>query len=201
MCCCFSPPVPGNAPSVVAVPDANRVQDIVVLAENVAITRSHPDYYALELGSAVLGGSFYSTRLSIDLRKNAGLVYSVGSDINAGRTRANYFIQYASDPENVLKASAIAVRELKQMQDSPVTEEELARVKALLLRQIPLGESSIGSIARGLAGRWELDLPLDEPTLAAQRYIALGPAEIQAAFKKWIRPDDLVRVSQGPTPQ
>jgi zinc protease len=34
--------------------------------------RSHPDYYALQLGSAVLGGSFYSTRLSIDLRKNAG---------------------------------------------------------------------------------------------------------------------------------
>jgi zinc protease len=149
----------------------------------------------------VLGGSFYSTRLSIDLRKNAGLVYSVGSDINAGKTRANYFIQYASDPENVSKASAIAVRELKQMQEAPVSEDELARVKALLLRQIPLGESSIGSIARGLAGRWELDLPLDEPTLAAQRYIALGPAEIQAAFKKWIRPDDLVRVSQGPSPQ
>jgi len=195
------PPVASNAAGVVAVPDANRVQDTVVLAENVGVTRSHPDYYALELGSAVLGGSFYSTRLSIDLRKNAGLVYSVGSDINAGRTRANYFIQYASDPENVSKASAIAVRELKQMQDAPVSEDELVRVKALLLRQIPLGESSIGGIARGLAGRWELDLPLDEPTLAAQRYIALGPAEIQAAFKKWIRPDDLVRVSQGPAPQ
>jgi zinc protease len=195
------PPVATNAPSIVAVPDASRVQDEVVLAQNVGVNRSHPDYYALELGSAVLGGSFYSTRLSIDLRKNAGLVYSVGSDISAGRTRANYFIQYASDPENVSKASAIALRELKQMQDAPVTDDELVRVKALLLRQIPLGESSIGNIARGLAGRWELDLPLDEPTLAAQRYIALGPAEIQAAFKKWIRPDDFVRVTQGPTPQ
>ena len=102
------PPVPTNAPTVVAVPDASRVQDTVILAQNIGVTRSHPDYYALELGSAVLGGSFYSTRLSIDLRKNAGLVYSVGSDISAGRTRANYFIQYASDPENVSKASAIA---------------------------------------------------------------------------------------------
>jgi zinc protease len=195
------PPVPANASGVVAVPDANRVQDTVVLAQNVGVTRSHPDYYALELGSAVLGGSFYSTRLSIDLRKNAGLVYSVGSDINAGKTRANYFVQYASDPENVSKASAIVVKELKQMQDAPVGDEELARVKALLLRQIPLGESSIDRIARGLAGRWDLDLPLDEPTMAAQRYIALGPAEIQAAFKKWIRPDALVRISQGPAPQ
>ncbi len=86
------------------------------------------------------------------------------------------------------------------MQDAPVSEDELKRVKALLLRQIPLAESSIGSIARGLAERWDLDLPLDEPIQAARRYIALGPADIQAAFRKWVRPESLVRVSQGPAP-
>jgi zinc protease len=195
------PLAPPNKPSVVAVPDESRVQDTVLLGQTVAITRSDPDYYALELGNAVLGGSFYSTRFSVDLRKNAGLVYSVGSNVNAGRTRGNYFVQFASDPENVSKASDLIVRELKRMQDEPVSTDELKRVKALMLRQIPLGESSIGRIARGLAGRWDLDLPLDEPTLAARRYIALGPVEIQAAFKKWIRPDDLVRISQGPAPR
>ena len=195
------PPVPGNKPDVVAVPDESRVQDSVVLAENIGITRSNPDYYALELGSAVLGGSFYSTRLSIDLRKNAGLVYSVGSDVNAGKTRGNYLVQYACDPGNVSKANAMVVEELKRMQDMPVGADELQRVKALMLRQIPLGEASVARIARGLAGRWDLDLPLDEPTQAAKRYIALGPADIQAAFQKWLRPGDLVRVSQGPTPQ
>ncbi len=61
------------------MPDASRVQDRVVLAQNLALTRTDPDYYALELGNAVLGGSFYSSRLSIDLRKDAGLVYSVES--------------------------------------------------------------------------------------------------------------------------
>jgi zinc protease len=195
------PVAPSNVAKTVAVPDESRVQNSVILAQTMAITRSHPDYYALELGSAVLGGSFYSTRLSIDLRKNAGLVYSVGSDVNAGRTRGNYFVQFASDPQNVSKAQQIIVQELKKMQDEPVTADELQRVKALMLRQIPLGESSVGGIARGLAGRWDLDLPLDEPTQAARRYIALGPAEIQAAFKKWLRPDDLVRISQGPDPQ
>ncbi len=195
------PAAPPNRPSVVAVPDAARVQDNVVLAQNIAVKRSDPDYYALQLGSAVLGGGFYSTRLSIDLRKNAGLVYSVGSNLNAGKTRSTYLIQYACDPQNVTKASAMIARELKTMQTAPAGMDELARVKALLLRQIPLEESSIARIARGLTQRWDLELPLDEPTLAAQRYVALGPADVQAAFKKWIRPDDLVRVSQGPTPQ
>ena len=86
------------------------------------------------------------------------------------------------------------------MQEHRCAADELLRVKALLLRQIPLSEASIDDIARGFIQRRDLDLPLDEPTLAARRYIALEPLEVQAAFRKWMRPDDLVRVSQGPTP-
>jgi zinc protease len=195
------PPVPANKAGTVAVPDASRVQDNVILAQNLALTRSDPDYYALELGSAVLGGGFYSTRLSIELRKNTGLVYSVGSTLQAGRTRGAYFIQYACDPQNVGKAANIAVQELRSMQSDAVSSDELLRVKALLLRQIPLAQASVEGIAHGLIERRELNLPLDEPALAARRYIELTPAEVQGAFQKWMRPDDLVRVTQGPAPQ
>lgn len=194
------PTVQPNRAGVIAVPDASRVQDIVILAQNLALTRSDPDYYPLQLGNAVLGGSFYSTRLSIDLRKNSGLVYSVGSSLQAGRTRGAYLIQYASDPQNVVKAANMVVGEIKSMQTAPPAADELLRVKALLLRQIPLEEASVDDIAHGLLGRVDLDLPLDEPTTAARRYIALGPSDVQAAFRKWLRPDDLVRVSEGPTP-
>jgi len=195
------PPAPPNRPGVIAVPDASRVQDVVILAENLALKRSDPDYYPLQLGNAVLGGSFYSTRLSIDLRKNSGLVYSVGSTLQAGRTRGAYLVQYASDPQNVGKAASMVVNEIKSMQNAPPTQTELVRVKALLLRQIPLGESSVDDIARSLIGRVDLDLPLDEPTTAARRYISLGPTDVQTAFRKWLRPDDMVRVSEGPPPQ
>jgi len=194
------PKVPANKPSTVSVPDASRVQDTVLLAQNLDLTRSDPDYYPLELGSAVLGGGFYSTRLSIEMRKNTGLVYSVGSSLQAGRTRGAYYIQYACDPQNVGKAANIAVQELLSMQRTPVAADELQRAKALLLRQIPLAESSVEGIAHGLMERRDLDLPLDEPTIAARRYIELTPAEVQTAFQRWIRPDDLVRVTQGPTP-
>ena len=104
-------------------------------------------------------------------------------------------------PQNVAKAANMVVGEIKSMQTAPPSQEELVRVKALLLRQIPLNESSVDDIAHGLLGRVDLNLPLDEPTNAARRYIGLGPADVQAAFKKWLRPDDLVRVSEGPTPQ
>ncbi len=195
------PVAPPNRPGVIAVPDASRVQDRVILAENLALTRTDPDYYPLELGNAVLGGSFYSTRLSRDLRKSSGLVYGVESGLEAGRTRSVYLVEYASDPGNVGKAADLVVRELSAMQDTPVGADELTRVKAYLLRQIPLSEAGVAEIARGMLGRRELGLPLDEPTIAAQRYIEEDGAAVQAAFRKWLRPGQLVRVSEGPPPE
>ena len=195
------PPVPANLAGIREVPDSSRVQDSVTLAETLGLTRSHPDYYALELGNTVLGGSFYSTRLTRDLRKEAGLVYTVDSEFIMSQTRGIYLVDYACDPRNVSRVQNIVLRELHDMQQTPVTADELARAKAVLLRRIPLEEASIGGIAEGLAERWSRDLPLDEPTRAAQRYLSLGAAEVQAAFAKWLRPQDLARVSQGPAPE
>ncbi|MGB9332454.1 MAG: pitrilysin family protein [Steroidobacteraceae bacterium] len=194
------PAVPNNATSSIAVPDASRVQDRVVLAQNLTLTRADADYYPLQLGNAVLGGSFYATRLSIDLRKNAGLVYSVDSVLQAGRTRSVYLIDYASDPQNVVKAADLVAREIRAMQDVAVSADELMRAKACLVRQLPLREAGTTEIARGMLSRSDLGLPLDEPTRAAERFIILDSASVQAAFRKWLRPQDLVRVSQGPAP-
>jgi zinc protease len=195
------PPVPLNAPAVSAVPDASRVQDRVVLGETLGLSRASPDYYALDLGNSVLGGAFYSTRLTRDLRKDAGLVYYVQSSLQFSRTRGLYLVEYACDPDNVAKVHDMVAAELAQMQKAPVTAHELERAKALLLRRIPLEEASVDAIAHGIIERRVLRLPLDEPTVAARHYVALGAREVQAAFVKWVRPGDLVRVSEGPVPR
>jgi zinc protease len=59
------------------------------------------------------------------------------------------------------------------MQTKPITGAELDQAKILLLRAIPLSESSLQGIAGGLLDRSIRDLPLDEPTSAAKRYAAL----------------------------
>ena len=195
------PTVPPSTATATAVPDESRVQDRVILAQTIGVTRSDPDYYALQLGDTVLGGAFYASRFSRDIRQNAGLVYAIDSSIETSQTRGIYSIEYACDPANVSKVQDAVARELKAMQTSPVTEEELSRAKALLLHQIPLGQSSIGAIAEGYIARLRLDLPLDEPMIAARRYLALDAPAVQAAFAKRIRPGDFARVSQGPSPE
>ncbi len=195
------PPVPPNKSFQTAVPDSSRVQDAVVLSETLGLVRSNPDYYALQLGNHVLGGGFYSTRYYRDLRQKAGLVYYVASYFNVGQKRSTYTVRYGCNPPNVSKAQDIVVKNLKAMASAPVTPEELHNAKAMLLRQIPLYESSVGSIAWGLLSRSDHNLPLNEPTLAARRYIKMTAAQVRGAFKKWVRPDALVRVTRGPTPK
>jgi zinc protease len=195
------PSVPPNKPSEPTVPDASRIQDAVLLAETLGLTRSHPDYYTLQVGNHVLSGAFYATRLYHNLREKAGLVYTVESSLDVGKTRSTFEVFYACDPPNVSRASDLVKRDLRLMQTSPVTAAELQQAKTLLLKEIPLSESSFDEVGERLLYLALLDLPLDEPLRAANRYREITAEEVQAAFAKWIRPEDLAQVSLGPRPK
>lgn len=193
------PKVPLNTTSQTAVPDPSAVQSSVTLAEEVGITRFDPDYYALQVGNNVLGGGFYATRLYHDLRQETGYVYNVDNSLTANKTRSVYTVSYGCDPVNIPKARDLVVRDLRAMATTEVTPQELQQAKALLLRQIPLRESSEDAVAQGLLGRAQIGLPLDEADVAGKRYFSMTAADIRAAFSKWIRPDGFVQVVQGPS--
>jgi zinc protease len=195
------PPIPINKPSAVNVADSEAVQDSVVLAEQLNLNRFDPDYYPLQLGNHVLGGGFYATRLYHDLRQVAGYVYTVNVSLRASKTRASYSVDYGCNPENVSKARALIERDLDQMRTQDVSPAELQQAKAMLLRQIPLSESSESAVAGGLLGRAQIGLPLDEPIKAAKRYIELNAGDVKAAFSRQLRIGDFVQVVRGPAPQ
>ncbi len=193
--------VPNNKPATTNVPDKSRVQDEVTLAQTLQLTRDNPDYYVLQLSNQILTREVFAARLYKDLRVNTGLVYYVHSSFNIGKTRSSFQVMYGCDPPNVFKAKSVIARDLKDIQNSPVTDKELRRAQSAELRDVQLSESSISSIGRGLLSRAIHQLPLNEPTIAAEHYLDVKPGDIQNAFKKWIRPDDFVLVSQGPNPK
>jgi zinc protease len=194
-------PVVVNKASAVNVPDPEAVQDTVTLAEQLNLNRFDPDYYPLQVGNHVLGGGFYATRLYHDLRQVHGYVYTVDVGLQASETRSSYAVNYGCDPQNVSKARALIEQDLDQMRTQDVSADELHQAKALLLRQIPLGESSEEAVAGGLLARAEIGLPLDEPIIAAKRYFAIDADQVKAAFAKHLRMDDFVQVVRGPAPQ
>jgi zinc protease len=195
------PRVPANKASAQNVPDPNELQDSVNLSETIPITRFDDDYYPLQLGNHVLGGGFYATRLYHDLRQVTGYVYSVDVVLNAQKTRTIFTVDYACDPQNVSKARQLIQRDLIAMQKEKVTPAELQLAKALVLRQLPLAESSEDGVANALVRRAQIGLPLNEADRAAKRFNELTADDVRAAFAKWIRPDDFVQIVRGPTPQ
>lgn len=195
------PAVPANKASAANIPDPTQLQDSVNLSETLGITRFDPDYYPLQLGNHVLGGGFYATRLYHDLRQENGYVYSVDVSLDAGKTRTVYTVTYACDPKNVSKARDLIQRDLLAMKAQDVTDAELQQAKALLLRRIPLSESSESTLAQGLLGRAAIGLPLDEPVRGAQIYYSMTAAQVKAAFAKLLRPDGFVQIVRGPAPQ
>jgi zinc protease len=195
------PPVPLNKPAITSVPDPTRVQDLVILAQTLGLTRSNPDYYILQVGNHVLSGAFYATRLYRDLREKTGIVYMVESALDVKKTRGSFEVVYACDPPNVAKAQGIVERDLREMQASPVTPEELRQAKTILVREIPLSESSTDDIAARLLHYSLEGLPLDESIRAARHYLETTSQQIKEAFSKWIRPADFVQVTLGPPPK
>ena len=195
------PAIPGSRASATNVPDPGRVQDSVQLAQALEMNRFSPDYYALRLGNHVLGGGFYATRLYRDLRQKAGYVYNIDNNLQAGETRATYSVDFGCDPKNVSKARAMVDQEVTEMARANVSPGELQQAKALILRQIPLAESSEDAVAGGFIARARIGMPLDEPYKAAQTYFDMSADAVRAAFAKWIKPGDFVQIVRGPTPQ
>ena len=193
--------VPPNKPDHVHVPDTSAVQDSVQMAQTLSVTRDDPDRFALNLGNQVLGGGFYASRLFRDLRDTSGLVYTVGTGFDFGKHRSTYVVSFGADPDKVTAARAIVLRDLKQMQTEPVSADELKRAKGILLRQIPLGESSFDAIGSQLLQLSIQDKPLDAMTTAAQHYLQLTAAQVQKAYATHIRPADFVTAVKGPAPK
>jgi zinc protease len=135
------------------------------------------------------------------LREQAGLVYTVDSFLDAKKTRALFGVFYACDPPNVYKARGLVERNLRLLQTKKIPSAELRRAKTLLIRQIPLSESSEEGIAEGLLERSVEKLPLDEPLIAARQYQKITAKNIRDAFVRWIRPEGFAEVVQGPDPR
>jgi zinc protease len=195
------PAVPPNPRGSLQVPDASAVQDDEQMVQTIGVTRDDPARYALNLGNQVLGGGFYASRLYRDLRDQSGLVYSVHTSFDFDKHRGSYTVSYGCDPGNVAAARGIVLRDLQQMRDEPISDEDLRRAKSILLRQMPLSEASFGAIGSQLLKFASEGRPLDSLTIAARRYLELSAKDVQQAYAAHIRPDEFVTAVKGPAPK
>lgn len=194
------PAVPPNQPADLNVPDLGRTQSQVRLVQVNSLARANPDWATLQVANTILGGGGSST-LFHDLRDVHGYVYSVYSQLRSRTNRGTFGISFASDPDKIVPAQRLALADLRALQTTPIKTVELERGKAMLVSEIPLRQASYDSLASQLIGFAEFGLPLDQSAIDARRELETTPASLKVVFRKWIRPNDFVRVIQGPAPK
>ncbi|HYZ21081.1 MAG TPA: insulinase family protein [Rhodopila sp.] len=191
------PPCPPNPTSSIRVPDPSAVQATIDMAETVQVPVTSFDRYPLVLGNAILTSGF-SSRLYQQMRVHGGEIYTLRGDLDWGRTRATYGIAFGADPARTEKLQRVVLRNLLEMQQNPVSDSELARAKAQVMRRIAMRAGSVNEIAARYLHLAALGLPLESPEEAARHHLPITASEIQEAFARWIRPNDMVHVVQAP---
>lgn len=91
-------------------------------------SRQHEDRYTLMLLNTILGGSS-SSRLFQELREERGLVYSTGTYYAAFRDTGLFTIYAGTSPKYFSEVLKIISREIKDLKEKSILDEELNRAK------------------------------------------------------------------------
>ncbi len=189
----FPSPVADNAPAAQSIPANGRVQDTVSLRETLPLSNTDPDLAPLEVANTVLSGDF-SSLLYRDMRVTTGYVYFVQTGLATGRTRSTFDVAYACAPENLAKAQAVFLRDLRGVRSTPIGAERLLRAKARLVSTVALTGQSYSGLAQRFVYDASQGLPLDDDYRIARAELGASAQDVRVAAARWIRPDGFVQV-------
>ncbi len=160
------------------------------------LPRRIPDFHAVAVMSAILGGLFNS-RLNMRLREEKGYTYGAGAGFDLRRAAGPFAARAAVNTEVTVPAVIELLAELTRMRDEPVTDEEVAAARDYLIGVFPLRFETAGAVGGALAGLVVHGLPVDELVTYRERIEAVDGASIAAAARAHLHVDEAAIVLVG----
>lgn len=169
----------------------------VVIAGNLGIERSSPDYYAVQVMNNALGGMF-SSRLNYNLREEKGYTYGASSFFSNNKYPGS-FVAYAPVHTQYTKETVAEMeKELRGICGlKPLTAEELKRSKDYMVKSYSQRFQSFDQMAGQIAVIPMYDLPEDYLKQYVSSVSAVDANAVINAAKKYIHPDALLYVIVG----
>ena len=125
------------------------------------LPRRIPDFHAVSVMSAILGGLFNS-RLNMNLREEKGYTYGAGAGYDLRRAAGPFSARAAVNSEVTVPAIEEFLKELTRMRDSDVSEAELRAARDYLIGVFPLRFETAGAVVAALSGLAVHGLPVEE---------------------------------------
>ncbi|MBV9300845.1 MAG: insulinase family protein [Acidobacteriaceae bacterium] len=156
-----------------------------------------PDYVALDVMDALLGGSFVS-RITSNIREQKGYTYSPFSQIDT-RTHLAYWVEIADVTTAVTGPSLKEIYyEIDRMRKDPPSEPELKGIQNYLAGLFVLKNTiSPDAIIAQLHFVDSQDLPRSFLSNYVQNVLAVKPGDIQRVAETYIVPSKMTTVVAG----
>jgi zinc protease len=187
-----------DAPKAQNVFMADKTSVSVVMGQSTGLKYSDPDYQALRLATAVLGGSGFSGRLMQTVRDKEGLTYGIYSNTsNDTFSDGDWKITATFAPALLEKGLASTKQQLASWYEKGITPAELdyrknnliGSFKVSLATTDGMAASLLNAVHRGYDVTW-----LDQYPKVID---ALSLDQVNGAVKKHLKPDDMFLIKAG----
>lgn len=189
-------PQTGGRREIVTLKEKANVD--VLLGSAAPLRRNAEDYYAALIANNALGESTLSSRLGLVVRDREGLTYGIGSRFRAPSLAAGpWHISVSVNPHNVEKAIESALGVLRDYAAHGITPEELANEKSSAIGAFKVSLATTEGLAEALWDAEFFRLGTDFPDRFADLIGRVTADEVDAAIRKYFRPDHLTIVMAG----
>jgi len=163
---------------------------------HLGLPRRNPDYHAVSVMGAILGGLFNS-RLNMKLREERGFTYGASAGFDLRRAAGPFSARAAVHSEATVPAVLDTLAELERIRDGLVTEAELRAARDYLVGVFPLRFETPGPIVGALGGLFVHDLPDDELARYRPAIEDVSAADVHAVARAHVHPDRAAVVLVG----
>jgi len=165
------------------------VNQTVIRMGHLGLTKDNPDIYAVRLLDYIMGGSFTS-RLTMEIRTNQGLAYSVGSHFDIGRRFTGSFIaETETKAESTVKAIELMKKIIAEMTKEPVSDVELNAAREYMINSFMFGFTSPASIVNQRARLEFYGYPDGYLEQYRDNIAKVTKTDILNAARKYLHPD------------
>ncbi|MCE9593836.1 MAG: insulinase family protein [Planctomycetes bacterium] len=175
-------------------------QQVHVYLGHLGVARADPDYVPLVVMDHVLGtGPGFTNRISMKLRDELGLAYTVNAAIHAsaGILPGTFCAYIGTSPKHVTTAIRGFMAEMKRIREEKVGDEELATAKSYLIGSFALGFQRASRRAGFLISMERHKLPTDVLERLPREYAAVTPDDVRRVARKHLHPDACVVAASG----
>jgi zinc protease len=191
-----APDSAGGSKARLVLVDKPGAPQTALRVATLAADRRTPDYPAMQVMNAALGGLF-SSRINLNLREDKGYSYGVFSSFRYHRTPGPFTIAGSVRTDVTGTSVSEIFREVRGMRERPLPAAELAGARDSQVYSLPGQFETNSGIGASLAETWMFDLPPGYWRGLPEQLRGVTAPQVQAAANKYLQPERMKVIAVG----